>query len=137
MSGHRLFLNTRAARLPWRLFLVCLVCLCGVNAQSQDTQKGQDEVVTLKARLITTDVMVKDKKGKYITDLKAEDFAIFENGVRQRVEFFDPPLATAEESVQPNTPQPNAAQPDAAQPLAASGRPMNIISLMVDGITTD
>src|SRR5215213_7589458 len=107
MSGLRLPLNTGAAGLPWRLFLVFLISLYGVKAQSQEAQKGQDEVVTLKARLITTDVMVKDKKGKYITDLKAEDFTIYENGVRQRVEFFDPPLAIGKESVQSNTTQPN------------------------------
>jgi VWFA-related protein len=152
MSGPRFFIDARARRFAWRLFLIFLVCLYGVRAESQEpqkgeaqkgeAQKGQDEVVTLKARLITTDVMVKDKKGRYITDLKAEDFTIFENGVRQRVEFFDPPLAVPNEAAQPNAAQPNAAQPDAVKPNAAravaeTGRPMNIISLVVDGITTD
>src|SRR5215216_6603010 len=117
MSEPRFLLNTHAARLPLRLSVIFFICLYGVKAQSQggkENQKGQDEVLTLKARLITTDVMVKDKKGKFVTDLKAEDFTIFENGVRQRVEFFDPPLAIGKESVQSNTTQPEAAQPNAA-----------------------
>jgi VWFA-related protein len=76
------------------------------------------------------DVMVKDKKGKYITDLKADDFTVVENGVPQKVEFFDPPLSG--NSV---TNQPKAA--DAAKPVAPSSGPTHIISLVLDGATTE
>ena len=40
-----------------------------------------DDVVRVKSNLVNIDVIVKDKKGKYISDLKAEDFTITENGV--------------------------------------------------------
>ena len=92
------------------------------------SQKSQDDVITLKTQLVTMDVLVKHKKGKYITDLKAEDFTLFENGIRQKVEFFDPPLAVAHETNQP------ALSTGKTEPSA--NKPMNIISLVLDGQTT-
>src|SRR5689334_4032725 len=90
MSSPRLFNNLRRMSLPVCLPMILAVCLVATSAQSP---KGQDEPVKLKTHLITMDVMVKDKKGKYITDLTADDFTITENGVPQKVEFFDPPFA--------------------------------------------
>src|SRR5215475_71612 len=89
-------------RLP-RRSVVCLLLMIAMTlqttqAQSQkdkEPQKKQDETVRLETRLVTTDVIVKDKKGKYVTDLKAEEFSVFENGVAQKVEFFEPPLIVA------------------------------------------
>lgn len=128
MSGHRPFLSMRRAGMPRSLIAVFLVCACAAQARSQDgkdTQKSRDEVLRLKAQLVNIDVMVKDKKGKYITDLKAGDFTVFENGVRQKLEFLDPPLAGGDK----------AAQPIADAPAAA--RPVNIISLVLDQQTTE
>jgi VWFA-related protein len=132
MLRRRFFLYIPLAASPWRLFMILCICLYAAQAQSQqskEAQKGQDEVVTLKAHLVTTDVMVKDKKGRYVTDLKAEDFTIFENGVPQKVEFFEPPVANGKQAVEPKA----GAQ---ATPAQSSGMPMNIISLLVDGSTT-
>jgi VWFA-related protein len=98
------------------------------SQKSKDGQKNQDEAIKLKTNLTALDVMVKDNKGKYMTDLKAEDFTVFENGVRQTVNFFDPPLAGGEGN------QPNAAP---VQSVKSSGRPTNIMSLILDGATTD
>jgi VWFA-related protein len=98
------------------------------SQKSKDGQKNQDEAIKLKTNLTALDVMVKDNKGKYITDMKAEDFTIFENGVRQTVDFFDPPLAGGERH------QPNAAP---VQSVKSSGLPTNIMSLILDGGTTD
>jgi VWFA-related protein len=116
--------------LPTGLLAV-LVFLQPAQAQpqkSKEAQKSQDEAVTLKTHLVTLDLMVKDNKGKYITDMKAEDFTIFENGVRQIVDFFDPPLAGGDRN------QPNA---DPKRTVKSGGRPINILSLILDGATTD
>lgn len=80
------------------LALILLLGFASAPAHAQtskDPQKSQDddEVVRVKSNLVNIDVMVKDKKGKYISDLRAEDFTIFENGVQQKMEFFDAPLA--------------------------------------------
>jgi VWFA-related protein len=97
--------------------------------ETQNTQKSKDEVLTLKTRLVNIEVMVKDKKGKYLTDLKAEDFTVFENGVRQKVEFFDPPLAGSIEAT--------TSTPAQTKPIPTSGAPANILSLVIDGQTTE
>jgi VWFA-related protein len=82
----------------------------------------QDEVVSVKTRLVNIDVMVKDKRGKYISDLKLEDFVVYEDGVAQKLEFFDPPLVG-------DVPLP--------APPAAKGSPRNFISLVLDFQTTE
>ena len=72
-----------------KFFVVAIfVLLLAAPCLAQD-----DEVVRVKSNLVNIDVIVKDKKGKYVPDLKAEDFTVFENGVQQKLEFFDAPLA--------------------------------------------
>jgi len=51
-------------------------------------------------------VIVKDKKGKAITDLKPEDFTVSENGVAQKIEFFDSTLTGGSEAAQPRERRP-------------------------------
>ena len=95
---------------------------------------AQDDVVRVKSNLVNIDVLVKDKKGKYIADLKAEDFTIFENGVQQKVEFFDAPLV----GVTNRTPTAatGRVQADAAtSPPAAITR--NYVTLVLDSQSTD
>ncbi|MFL6211789.1 MAG: VWA domain-containing protein [Pyrinomonadaceae bacterium] len=114
-----------------------------VNAQAQ-TQPGRadDEIVRVQANLVNLDLTVKDKKGHYITDLKAEDFTVYEDGVPQQVLFFDPPLAGSNNTTQPapvadaaaNT-KTNVAPP--TRPRAPAGVPRNIISLVLDEQTTE
>src|SRR5437660_1626903 len=92
---------------PWRVVVIVSLCLYAAQAQSQQSKQAQkspeqDEVVRVNSHLVNFDVTVRDKKGKSINDLKAEDFTVFENGVQQKVEFFDPPLAGGDETGQPN-----------------------------------
>jgi VWFA-related protein len=117
-------------RLRIGLLLILAVSFPLTFGQAQKTdvsQQKQDEAIKLKTNLTTLDVMVKDGKGKYITDIKAADFTVFENGVQQTVEFFDPPL-----NIKSN--QPNVTHD---QTVKASGMPTNIMSLILDGVTTD
>ena len=131
------FFKTAPPGLSRRL-LICLFVMTGVSlqmtvAQSQgnkEAQKKQDETVKLETRLVTLDVIVKDKKGKRVTDLKAEDFSVFEEGVAQKVEFFSPPLGPGNDASQPKSVDP-------APPAASKNEPTNIISLVLDGATTD
>jgi VWFA-related protein len=97
---------------------------------NKEAQKKQDETVKLETRLVTLDVIVKDKKGKRVTDLKAEDFSVFEDGVAQKVEFFSPPLDGGNDASQPKGVAP-------APPGVSNSEPTNIISLVLDGATTD
>jgi VWFA-related protein len=90
---------------------------------------GQDDdVVKVKSNLVNIDVIVKDKKGKYVSDLKAEDFTITENGVAQKIEFFDAPLSRTDAGAKPGE------QPAATTTTTA---PRNYVSLVLDFQTTD
>lgn len=47
-----------------------------------------EDVVKISTTLIQVDVSVTDKNGKQVTDVKPEDFEIFENGSRQEITNF-------------------------------------------------
>src|SRR6476660_4071206 len=53
---------------------------------------GQQPLYTLKVDVpwVTVDVTVTDGSGKTVSDLKAEDFQVFENGVPQQIHGFAP-----------------------------------------------
>ncbi len=104
------------------VFFVLLAPLVG-HAQ-------EDEVVKVKSNLVNIDVIVKDKKGKYISDLKAEDFVVTENGQPQKIEFFDAPLAGTESRKATEA----GVAPSTAPPTTA---PRNYVSLVLDFQTTD
>ncbi|HEX6045002.1 MAG TPA: VWA domain-containing protein [Pyrinomonadaceae bacterium] len=108
-----------------------LVCVLGLLLAAPCLAQD-DDVVRVKSNLVNIDVIVKDKKGKYVQDLKAEDFTIFENGVPQKLEFFDAPLAGDKRG---NTKTPAAGAPgDTTGPSSA---PRNYVALVLDSQTTD
>jgi VWFA-related protein len=106
--------------------IVFFVLLVPTLARAQD-----DEVVKVKSNLVNIDVIVKDKKGKYISDLKAEDFVVTENGQPQKVEFFDAPLTRTETR---KTGEAAAGVEPSAPPTTA---PRNYVSLVLDFQSTD
>ncbi len=96
---------------------------------------AQDDVVRVKSNLVNIDVLVKDKKGKYVADLKAEDFTIFENGVQQKVEFFDAPLVGVTNRT--STAAKGGVQPDVATAPPATFITRNYVTLVLDSQSTD
>src|SRR6266850_2116472 len=88
------------------LLFIFTMFLFLVPAQSQEKKEAkksaeQDDVVKVTSNLVSLDVIVKDKKGKAVTDLKAEDFSVSENGVPQKIEFFDSTLSGSSDSAAP------------------------------------
>ncbi|HEY6188746.1 MAG TPA: VWA domain-containing protein [Pyrinomonadaceae bacterium] len=49
---------------------------------------GEDEVVRIDTTLVTIPVSIRDRNGRYIPDLRKEDFRVYENGVEQEVAYF-------------------------------------------------
>ena len=80
-------------------FLSCLLLssVCLVNCASAQTAA----VPTLKAntKIVVIDVVVTDKQGKPVKDLKAADFALAENGAPQTISHFDPHTSLSAEDV--------------------------------------
>src|SRR5438105_12467566 len=106
--------------------------LATIPVQSQDkkqTKSADDDVIRVTSNLVNLDVIVKDKKGKAITDLKPEDFTVFENGVPQKIQFFDSTLTNGSQAGQPQTAGVST-QPKSQTP---TGFPRNIIALVLDG----
>src|SRR5436853_5658012 len=47
-----------------------------------------DDVVRIETNIVTVPAVVMDREGRYITDLRREDFQIFEDGVEQEIASF-------------------------------------------------
>ncbi len=54
----------------------------------QPSQQKPDEVVKVRTSEVRLDVLVKDKKGRSVKDLAADDFEVLEDGVSQKIESF-------------------------------------------------
>lgn len=76
---------SRVAQLAPLLFL----SLTFVRGQSSDKPSGEHEFkLTAEADLVLLNVSVKDTKGGFVTDLKKENFQVYENGKLQVVSQF-------------------------------------------------
>jgi hypothetical protein len=63
-----------------------------LQKKQETAQKPDDvEVIKVNSNLVNLDVTVKDKKGKAITDLKAEDFTLSETASARTSSFLTPP----------------------------------------------
>ncbi len=78
-------------RRPWRLAVVC-VLVAGHAPGAQDravqTPLGQPERIRVGVALVTTSATVRDSRGRFLADLKPDEFELYEDGVRQTVVTF-------------------------------------------------
>src|SRR5258706_2967074 len=135
MHSRNSFLKKRWKGACLSLVVTSAVFLAAVPVRLQDKKKTKssddDDVIKVTSNLVSLDVTVKDKKGEAVTDLHPGDFTVIENGVAQKIEFFDSTLSTRE-----------ADQPDKADystqpgPRPRNGLPRNIIALVLDGQST-
>ena len=51
---------------------------------------SEGDVVRVETSLVSVPVSVLDRQGRFIPDLKREDFTVFENGVQQSIAYFEP-----------------------------------------------
>jgi Ca-activated chloride channel homolog len=58
------------------------------NTKSGPEEVGEGDVVRVNTTLVTIPVSVMDRDGRYIPNLKKEDFRLWEDGVEQNVAFF-------------------------------------------------
>ncbi|MER3633000.1 MAG: hypothetical protein C4325_13310, partial [Blastocatellia bacterium] len=49
---------------------------------------GSDEEIRVETNLVTIPVSVLDRNGRFVSDLQKNDFQILENGIQQKVEYF-------------------------------------------------
>jgi len=79
------------------LTLNCALSIHAQTEQSKQKEKGgdskeqtkdQEEAIKLGVTLVQADVVVTDNKGRFVTDLRAEDFEVFEDGRPQKITNF-------------------------------------------------
>jgi Ca-activated chloride channel family protein len=58
------------------------------SSQNKGQEVGDNEVVKINTSLVKVPVAVKDRDGRYIIDLKKENFSVYENGVEQQIAHF-------------------------------------------------
>src|SRR6266850_927956 len=138
MHQHNSFLKQRWTGACLSLFVTSAVFLAAIPVQSQDkkqTKSADDDVIKVTSNLVSLDVIVKDKKGKAVTDLNREDFTVTENGVPQKIEFFDSTLTTNNNNEATQTA--TSTVPTETRPRIPTGFPRNIIALVLDGQSTE
>jgi VWFA-related protein len=101
-------------------------------------KSSDDDVVVINTSLIQIDVTVTDKKGKIITDLKAEDFEVFENTEKQAITNFSF-IQTQTEAKPSPTPKIDKNDPKSAIPIPPTRIKLEnvrrTIALVVDDLT--
>ena len=137
---HNSLLIQRGTRPCFNLLLSFTLFFAAMPFHAQDKKDSkqnadEQDVIRVSSNLVNFEVMVRDKKGKAITDLKAEDFVLSENGVPQTISFFESTLSSS--SSRTSEPVKPAAIPLTTEKRASNGFPRNIISLVLDGQTTE
>jgi VWFA-related protein len=51
---------------------------------------GEGDVVRVDTALVTVPVSVLDRQGRFVPNLRREDFSVFENGIEQSIAYFEP-----------------------------------------------
>jgi VWFA-related protein len=57
-------------------------------AQWQSSSEIRDGTLRVDVDLVQVDAIVTDRRGRYVTDLSADDFELYQNGVKQRITYF-------------------------------------------------
>jgi len=58
------------------------------NKNQTETIEDGEDILRVETNLVTVPVSVLDKDGKYVPDLRREDFHLFENSVEQEIAHF-------------------------------------------------
>ncbi|HEX8186099.1 MAG TPA: VWA domain-containing protein [Blastocatellia bacterium] len=70
------------------LILLAVIMAAPLSASAQGPQQDQDEPIRLKADLVSITASATDRAGRALKSLKAEDFTIYEDGVKQKISHF-------------------------------------------------
>ena len=130
------------------LAAVFFFSLTAISAQQTATPKpsptppDESEVVKVTTNLIQVDAIVTDSKGRQVTDLKPEDFEIYQNGQKQDLTNFSyvtvTPDAATTNAATTEKPKPNANQTDKfLPPVPIKLKPEQVrrtIALVVDDL---
>jgi len=72
------------------IILSALTCcaMCAVAGAAQTQKQDSDQTFKIDTTLVSVPVIVSDRQGRYIAGLKASDFTLYEDRVKQPIAFF-------------------------------------------------
>lgn len=85
--------TARRRRFPVSLFLFACALSLFASATTRAQVVTDDDVERVESNLVRLNVGVADPKGRAVTNLSRDDFAVFEDGVRQQIQSFEPTAA--------------------------------------------
>lgn len=80
-------MTNRISRTAARVAAAVLACAASVTllAQAAQEPQGQRPTIQRSIELVRSDVIVRDNQGRFVPDLKKEEFIVAEDGVRQEI----------------------------------------------------
>lgn len=83
--------NTAVARQPMLQNVPSASELSSTPLEKTTVEEvSEGDVVRIETNLVTVPVSVLDRQGRFIADLRREQFKVLENGVEQRIAYFEP-----------------------------------------------
>ncbi|HET6176463.1 MAG TPA: VWA domain-containing protein [Candidatus Sulfotelmatobacter sp.] len=123
-------------RRVFALFLACSCAFSQVATPNANPQQDENFVVRINVNLVQIDAVVTDSKGHRVTDLKAEDFEVFQDGALQKITNFSS-VAEGIKPVQQTAvaPQPKGAPLTPPPPVRLKPDQVHrVIALVVDDL---
>jgi VWFA-related protein len=116
-----MFATIRPLLVASFLFLMAVASLAQQQSSSSSESQAEQQSVKINTSEVLLDVLVKDKKGRPVRDLKPEEIEVFEDGVKQQITAFR--LINIEEEKKGGS---------ADQTTSASLRQLNLVTLVFD-----
>ena len=114
---HRFLIDSR---LLWICSLIALTLGSSQVVSAQQPPTGGDDVIRVNTELVQTDVMVFDKKGRFVHGLKADSFELKVDKKPQSIAFFEELASGSDKRV--SVPQTDAESRPTAPPATRAGR---------------
>ncbi len=128
-------------RIIAQILSFSLVCLSVIAQTTQPSaqQKPKEEILRIGAEEVLLDIIIRDKKGRPVTDLKAGEIEIFEDNVKQEIISFRNVNRGGEAGVESGSATPanssntNNGAPKTPDPL----RQINLVSFVFERLNPD
>lgn len=108
--------------------------------RAQTSPPQDDEVVRIRSHEVKLDIVVRDRRGRPVKDLKDSDFEVYEDGVRQQLQsfrFVSRADGTGESPAPARVGDPNATAPGDAAPPATANTTPGITALVFDRLSPE
>lgn len=74
-----------SCKLHFRFFFLILLLLAFISVSAQDED---ERVVSVESSLVVLNAKITDRSGRHVSGLRKEQFSVFEDGIQQRIDFF-------------------------------------------------